>query len=533
MVTSVTDYWRFPFFNGGPHDLDLQNGYKMEKIAGTFPNIQPPALDDKACYAALKAHDTRFDGRFFVGVSSTGIYCRPICRVKMPREENCSFYVSAAAAESSGFRPCLKCRPELAPGQSSMDAVARTARKAALIIEEDNLADSGISELAEGLGVTDRHLRRVFAIEYGVSPVQYLQTCKLLLAKNLLTDTKLPITEVALSAGFGSIRRFNDLFKKHYRFTPSDLRKSDKISHEKSHDEITLLLGYRPPYEWETILSFLAARAIPGVESVTPESYRRTVRLQSGASVFRGWIAVSHVPGKNSLAVTLSSALLPVLSRLLGRVKILFDLNCSPLEVYEKLAVMNEFAAGSCVPGTRVPGCFDPFEMSVRAVLGQQITVKAAGTLAMRFASVFGEELTTPYEELTHTFPSPERIHGLEAPVENHLGPLGIIGARARSIFALSEALLKGHITLTQRGDPELEMKKLLELPGIGPWTVQYIAMRALSWPDAFPHTDYGVKKALGDMPPEAILKLSEAWRPWRSYATINLWNSLSHKTNP
>lgn len=495
-------------------------------------HIQPTALDDKACYAALKAHDTRFDGRFFVGVSSTGIYCRPICRVKRPREENCSFYVSAAAAESAGFRPCLKCRPELAPGQSSMDAASRIARKAAQIIEEDHLEEKRISELANELGVTNRHLRRIFAAEYGVSPVQYLQTCKLLLAKNLLTDTRLSITEVALASGFGSIRRFNDLFKKHYRLTPSDLRKSDQTSAEKNSDAVTLLLGYRPPYAWEMILSFLATRAIPGVESVTPDAYRRTVSLQSGESVFRGWIGVSHVPSKNALAVTISSALLPVLSKVVGRVKILFDMKSSPLEVYEKLRVMNELIPDVCVLGIRVPGCFGPFEMSVRAVLGQQITVKAAGTLAMRFAATFGESIATPHAPLTHTFPTPEKIQNLKTPIENHLGPIGITGARARSILALSEALLKGNITLTPRGNPEQEMEKLLALPGIGPWTVQYIAMRALSWPDAFPHTDYGVKKVLGNIPPEAILKLSEAWRPWRSYATINLWNWLSRHIN-
>ena len=224
-------------------------------------------LDDEACYAAMQAHDARFDGRFFCGVSSTGIYCRPVCRVKVPKKENCTFFVSAAAAEAAGYRPCLRCRPELAPGLAPVDSVARLARGAALIMEEDCPTSRKISELAAMLGITDRHLRRVFFAEYGVSPVQYLQTQRLLLAKSLLSDTQLTVTDVAMAAGFGSIRRFNDLFKKHYRLTPNKLRKKGR-SMEESNQGITLSLGYRPPYAWDSLISFLAGRAIPGVESV-------------------------------------------------------------------------------------------------------------------------------------------------------------------------------------------------------------------------------------------------------------------------
>lgn len=491
--------------------------------------VQSLVSDPKACYAALSAHDTRFDGQIFVGVSSTGIYCRPICCAKLPKEENCSFFTSAAAAEAAGYRPCLRCRPELAPGLAPVDAVERVAQRAALIMEEDCLADRKLSDLANWLGITDRHLRRAFQAEYGVSPVQYLQTLKLLLAKNLLTDTALPVTEVALTAGFGSIRRFNDLFKKHYRMTPGQLRKNRDLACDRQ-DGITLTLGYRPPYVWDKLISFLAVRAIPGVESVAADTYRRTVAVQKGQTVHRGWISVAHIAKKNAVAVTLSATLLPVLAQVLARVKYLFDLNCNPVEIYEKLKDMNALAPGICVPGLRLPGCFDPFEMAVRAVLGQQVTVKAAQTLAGRFAAAFGQAIDTPFADLNVTFPGPDLIYGLKAPVEDQIGPLGITGARARSIFALAEALVTRSITLAAGADAEAEMQKLLQLPGFGPWTVQYLGMRALGWPDAFPHTDYGVKKALTGMSPQEILDLSQAWRPWRSYATIALWSSLEKK---
>jgi AraC family transcriptional regulator of adaptative response / DNA-3-methyladenine glycosylase II len=295
-------------------------------------------------------------------------------------------------------------------------------------------------------------------------------------------------------------------------------------------DEITVSLGYRPPYAWNNLLSFLAARAVPGVESVDGDAYHRTVSIKKGATLHCGWIRVANQSKKNALSVTLAPTLLPVLSRVLAGVGHLFDVNCSPEKVYKKLETMNELAPNICVPGTRLPGCFDPFEISVRAVLGQQITVKAARTLAMRLASVFGEKTATPFDGLAFTFPRPDNICALEVQIEDHLGPLGITCAKARSILALAKALTAGSITLSCRADPNHELEKLLKLPGFGPWTVQYIAMRALGWPDAFPHTDYGVKKALCGMSAEEILDLSQAWRPWRSYATINLWNSLEKK---
>jgi len=496
----------------------------MRKIgaAGIF-------LDDKACYAAMQAHDVRFDGRFFCGVSSTGIYCRPICRVKLPKEGNCTFFVSAAAAEAAGYRPCLRCRPELAPGLAPVDSTARLARSAAMVMEADCLAPRKISELAAILGISDRHLRRVFSAEYGVSPVQYLQTQRLLLAKNLLTDTQLTVTDVAMAAGFGSIRRFNDLFKTHYQLAPNEIRKNGR-SMAENNDWITVSLGYRPPYAWDNLITFLGVRAIPGVESVVGDTYRRTVAIKKGETTHYGWFSVANLPTRNTLSVAVATSLLPVLSRVMARIRLLFDVNCSPEKVYEKLAAMNKLAPSIWVPGIRVPGCFDPFEMSVRAILGQQVTVKAATTLVGRLVNSVGEKIDTPFEELVFAFPRPDRFLALEGPIEDHLRPLGVTNGRARSIFALAAALTTNSITLSYSANPAEVMEKLRKLPGFGPWTVQYIAMRALGWPDAFPHTDYGVKKALSNRPPHEILALSQTWSPWRSYATILLWNSLANK---
>ena len=331
-----------------------------------------------------------------------------------------------------------------------------------------------------------------------------------------------------MAAGFGSIRRFNHLFKTNYQLTPNKLRKKARSMEESNH-AITLSLGYRPPYAWNSLISFLAVRAIPGVESVVEDTYRRTVAIKKGETIRYGWISVANRPKQNVLSVTLATTLLPVLSQVLARVRFLFDINCSPDKVYEKLVTMNEIVPNICVPGIRVPGCSDSFEMSVRAILGQQVTVKAAATLAARLANVFGEKTDSPFEELSFTFPRPDRICALVGPIENHLGPLGITGARARSILALAAALTTNSITLSYSANPADEMEKLRKLPGFGPWTVEYIAMRALGWPDAFPHTDYGVRKALPDQTPQEILTLSQSWSPWRSYATILLWNSLSN----
>lgn len=483
--------------------------------------------NDNILYAAFKAKDARFDGRFFVGISSTGIYCRPVCRAKQPKAENCTFYPTAAEAEQAGYRPCLLCRPELSPGTSITDATSNLVYRAARMLEKNCGSGQSLEEIAEQLGCTDRHLRRVFTAAYNVSPVQYLQTCRLLLAKNLLTDTDLSVLEVAMAAGFGSLRRFNDLFKKQYKLSPTALRKC--TTEEKRHNgNITLALGYRPPYNWEEMLRFLAGRAITGIEIVENGEYMRTVHLENtaGKHVY-GWIRIGHNPKKNILSVNVSETLLSVLPQVLARIRHLFDLYCDPEAVYETLQAMNDIRPGLCILGTRVPGCFNTFEMSVRAVLGQQITVKAASTLSARIVQTYGTPIQTGIEGLTHVFPSPEDILALNGPIENHLGPLGVIATRAKTIYELSRVFVQEEIDFDLPSQPEEEMKKLMTIPGIGSWTAQYIAMRSMEWPDAFLETDAGVKKALQPYTSKELLRMAEAWRPWRSYATVNLWNTL------
>ncbi len=486
--------------------------------------MQP--ANPRAWYAAFKAKDARFDGRFFVGVASTGIYCRPVCPAKLPREENCAFYESAAAAEQAGYRPCLMCRPELAPGLAPIDATATLARKAAQLLEENCGSGHNMAAYVRRLGYSDRHLRRAFAAAFQVPPIQYLQTCRLLLAKNLLTDTDLPVTDVAMAAGFGSLRRFNDLFKTQYRLSPTALRKQAS-GRTGDGGEITLTLGYRPPYRWRQMVGFLAGRAIPGVEAVDDDNYKRTVLYAPGEKPVGGWLRVSHRPGKNALAVTVDAVLLPALPHLLARVRNLFDLHCYPDAIYETLSVMNDARPGLCVPGTRLPGCFEPFEMAVRAVLGQQITVKAANTLAGRLAETYGTPVATGIEGLTHAFPSAHDIAALGGDMADRLGPLGITRKRANTLLLLAQKMASGEIDFTLCLRPEAEIEKLMAIPGIGVWTAQYIAMRAMGWPDAFPHTDHGIRKALAPLSEAEILALAEAWRPWRGYAAINLWNSL------
>jgi AraC family transcriptional regulator of adaptative response / DNA-3-methyladenine glycosylase II len=475
--------------------------------------------DSASCYQALLTHDARFDGQFFVGVASTGVYCRPVCRVRVPQRRNCSFYPSAAAAEAAGFRPCLRCRPELAPGYASVDASRRLAHAAASLIEDGALGDADLNHLAARVGTSERHLRRVFAAEFGVAPVAYAQTQRLLLAKRLLTDTRLPITEIALAAGFRSLRRFNTLFRERYRLQPRDLRKTPEAA---ARGELVFELAYRPPYAWEPQLAFLAARCAKGIESVTRGRYLRTVAVARGTTVHRGWIAVAHRARRNTLQVTLSDSLAHVVPEVLARVKHLFDLACRPDEIACRLGTL-----AAAWPGLRVPGAFDGFEMAVRAVLGQQITVRAACVLAGRLADAFGKPVETPFADLRQVFPT---AASLAAAGSDALGQLGIIRSRQRAIHALAAACAAGELVLAPGVDIDRTLEKLRALPGIGEWTAQYIALRALAWPDAFPHTDYGVMKALDETAPRRVLEIAEQWRPWRAYAVVHLWNTLSLK---
>lgn len=482
------------------------------------------AARDDALYAAFKAKDPRFDGRFFVGISSTGIYCRPVCRARLAKRSNCEFFTSAAEAEKAGYRPCLLCRPEQAPGNSPVDAVSVLARKAADILEKNCDSGQHLEELATRLGCSARHLRRVFLEEFNVTPVQYLQTCRLLLAKNLLTDTSLTVLEIAMAAGFGSLRRMNDLFQKQYKLSPSVLRKRN--SEGKRHREgIAVTLGYRPPYNWKEMLNFLSARAIAGVEAVEEEQYSRTVRMENREGrICAGWIQVAHHPNKDALIATINGDLISVLPQVLSRIRHLFDLGCDPDAVYEVLHVMDELRPGLCIRGRRVPGCFESFETAARAILGQQLTVKAASTLAGRMARELGLVVETDREGLNRAFPTAKDIISLEAGVQERLGALGIPAARSSCIHALAEAVEDGEIRLDQSAVPEQEIKRLQAIRGIGNWTAHYIAMRTMGWPDAFMETDAGVKQVLLAYTPRQILAMAERWRPWRSYAIMNLW---------
>ncbi len=476
-------------------------------------------LDPGQCYRALLSHDTRFDGRFFVGVATTRIYCRPVCTAKTPLARNCSFFPSAAAAEARGFRPCLRCRPELAPGYAVVDANARLAQSAAGLIEDGRLAEESLAELAGTLGVTDRHLRRVFQQAFGVAPVEYAQTQRLLLAKRLLTDTGLPVIDVAMASGFASLRRFNDLFRTRYRMTPGDLRRT--AAKDSPSQTLSFDLAYRPPYDWDAMLSFLERRAIAGVESVERSRYLRTVRVAArGEST--GWISVAPSPRRAALRVAVSASLANALPLVLGRVKHLFDLSCHPEEIGAALG-----AVAKRHPGLRLPGTIDGFEVAVRAILGQQVTVKAASVIAARFSHAFGAPIVTPHASLTTLFPRAADIAALEPA---RIAERGIVRTRARAIVHLAREVAGGRLRLDPSADVDATIAALDALPGVGPWTAQYIAMRALAWPDAFPHPDVAVLKAMNESRAAAALATAESWRPWRAYAVLHLWKSLENR---
>jgi AraC family transcriptional regulator of adaptative response / DNA-3-methyladenine glycosylase II len=485
-------------------------------------------IDPTAAYNAMSSRDPRFDGVFFVGVTSTGIYCRPICTVKAPKPQNCRFFESAEAAEKAAFRPCLRCRPELAPGNAPVDNAQRIAQ---LIVHRMNegLTDEvpNLEEIAAQFGISSRQLRRIVQKELGVSPIELMQTRRLLLAKQLLTETKLPVTEIAFASGFSSLRRFNDAFGSHYRMPPTRLRKEAEQHRAviDAADTATLQLGYRPPYDWEGILDFLRARAIREVESISGGAYLRTVRLGKHT----GWIKVSHASEKHVLLVEFTYSLAPVLPALLGRLRNLFDLAARPDLIAEHLGkdpLLRKGVARN--PGLRVPGAFDGFEMALRAILGQQITVKAATTIACRFAEAFGEEIETPFPELSRLSPLASRI---AAATVDDIARLGVVSARAKSIIEMAGAFHSGALSLEPGANPDAAVESLVALPGIGPWTAHYIAMRALRWPDAFPKEDIAVRNALGRVSAKQAEEMSQRWRPWRSYAVLHLWRSLSAQT--
>jgi len=478
--------------------------------------------DRAALYSAYISRDPRFDGVFFIGVTSTGIYCRPVCTAKTPRLANCRFFDRAEAAEKAAFRPCLRCRPELAPGSAPVDDAGRIAALIIHRIEEGVLSGaSGLESIAEGFELSSRQLRRIVRSELGVSPMELVLTRRLLLAKQLLSSTALPITEVAFSSGFASLRRFNDAFLGRYGMPPGRLRRQSAEA-TTSLGSITLQLGYRPPYDWPAMMAFLGARALRGVELVEADGYRRVVALGG----HQGWIHVRHSPERRALMVELSRSLTPALPALLGRLRTLFDLSARPDLIGEHLSRDPRLApAVAASPGLRVPGAFDGFELAVRAILGQQVSVKAATTLAGRFVEAFGERLDASAPGLTHLGPTAARVASARA---DELTALGVTSTRARSILALAAEVARGRLRLEPGAHAEETIAQLVALPGIGPWTAHYIAMRALRSTDAFPKEDLVIRSRLGGVTAARAEEISHPWRPWRSYATLHLWQRPS-----
>ncbi|MEO7056767.1 MAG: Ada metal-binding domain-containing protein [Caldimonas sp.] len=502
-------------------------------------------IDADAAYQILLAHDARFDGRLFVGVTSTGIYCRPICRVRMPARRNCLFFSTPAQAEAALFRPCMKCRPEIAPGPglpwTVMDASRTLARQAQTAL--DDSAASGdapaVATIAGRLGVSDRHLRRIFFAEHGVTPLQYLQTRRLLLAKQLLTDTRMPVAQVALSSGFRSLRRFNAAFVGGYRMNPTRLRRTasptvvagsrrgghgtiERSASDEVAAPIAVTLGYRAPYDTDTLLAFIALRAIPGIEAVEGLSVRRSVRA-GVAGAQAGWMEARFMPATARVRLTFAPVLGPASGAMIAHARRWLDLDAAPATIDAALAGLPG------APGLRLPGSVDGFELAVRAVLGQQVTVAAARTLARRLVERFGTDLATPWPDIARTFPAPT-VLAFE-PIER-IAELGIIRSRVGAIQALAREWPTLAPMLAARAAPDRLVERLRELPGIGAWTAHYVAMRALGWPDAFPPGDIAALKAMRQLfstrsPREAEAR-AEAWRPWRAYALLRLWNSLS-----
>lgn len=505
---------------------------------------------DDTCYLALKARDARFDGNFFTGVTSTGIYCRPVCRVRTPKRDNCRFFPHAALAEQAGFRPCLRCRPELAPANagvgcatgakvwSTQDASAILAHQAARLMDPAQHTANlkpGVSALAQRLGVSDRHLRRIFEAQFGVSPLRYLQTRRLLCAKQLLTDTRLGAAQVAQMSGFASVRRFNAAFVQQYGLNPTQLRRTSSAAASGSDQPsgMHIKLSYRPPYDARAMLAFFAKRQIDGTESVflSPKrpGFAKTLHLHSGGQSLRGWVFAVFDEPNCRVGLTVSESLTEVLPQVMASVRALLDLDADPRAINNVLHA--HFPQGD---GLRLPGALDGFELAVRAVLGQQITVAAARTLCNRLVAQFGEPLQTPVAGLNRCFPTPQV---LAAASGDALGQRGIVKQRQRALIALAQAVADGTLQLHPGADPTQTHTALLALPGVGDWTAQYISMRALAWPDAFPAGDVALQKALGvrhlPNPAQAALAAAKAWQPWRSYAVIRAWASLAAVTAP
>ncbi len=453
-------------------------------------------MDADACYRAVQARDARFDGLFFTAVRTTRIFCRPICPARTPFRRNVEFFVNAAAAMAAGFRPCLRCRPEVSPGLPVWAGTSATVSRALRLIDEGALDQGSAEQLAERLGLTDRHLRRLFLEHVGVPPVVVAQARRTLFAKKLITETSLPFAEIAFAAGFASLRRFNEAIRETYRRNPKELRRFAPRD-GAAQSSIELRLDYRPPYNWSAFLAFVKPRAIPGLEAVNGDSY-----VRSG-------VAVRQDAARNCLIARIQPASAKSLRRIADQVRFFFDLRANSHEIAAHLARSNVLRkVVKRRPGLRLPGCWDGFELAVRAILGQQVSVKGATTLAGRLVEKFG----------------PPRAEIL---ADANIASIGLPKARAESIRGFARAVCDGRIRFDASATSEEMTGRMLELPGIGPWTASYIAMRAFGDPDAFPATDLGLLKASGTLSSRKLEEIAEAWRPWRSYAAMYLWDSL------
>jgi AraC family transcriptional regulator, regulatory protein of adaptative response / DNA-3-methyladenine glycosylase II len=473
-------------------------------------------LNVRALDRARISRDPRFDGKFFIAVTSTGIYCRPICPVRSPKRDNIRYYPTAAAAAAAGYRPCLRCRPEAAPGTPAWLGTSAVVRRALHLIDDGVLDEGSVDDLADRLGIGSRHLHRLFTQHVGAPPIVVAQTRRLHFAKRLLDQTRLPITEIALAAGFGSVRRFNRAFQQTYGRAPRELRKQH-YRRPQEQNEVVLRLSFRPPYDWEQVRAYLAKRAVPGVERVDERGYARTVAAGDGYGI----ICVRPVAGEDALELRVRNTTLSLLLQLTSSVRRVFDLAADPAII--ALALGSDSLLGPLVkgrPGLRIPGTWDAFECAVRAVLGQQVSVSAGCRLAGRLVAHFGTPVSSGEDGLTHLFPTPADL------ADANLDSLGLTRARADALRALALALAGGKVNF--EASTEEVGQALAALPGIGKWTAQYVALRALYEPDAFPSPDLVLRRAAASngtpLTVRALEKRAETWRPWRGYAAMHLW---------
>jgi AraC family transcriptional regulator of adaptative response / DNA-3-methyladenine glycosylase II len=481
-------------------------------------------LDREACYRVFQTRDARFDGLLYVGVTSTGIYCRPVCPARGPKLENCRFFASAAAAQEAGFRPCLRCRPETAPDLASWRGTSNTVSRALALIADGGLdgGEAGVDALADRLGVGGRQLRRLFQQHLGASPIAVAQTRRVLLAKQLIHETRMPMVDVAMAAGFGSVRRFNETFRRMFKRPPSALRRRSARAVEEA--AVTLRLRYKPPYDWDAMLAYLSERAIAGVEVVDNGVYRRTIAHEG----LLGTVEVAHEPARSNLAATVRFPSVAAIPAVLARVRRVFDVGADIETIGAHLSrdpFLRPLVAQR--PGLRAPGAWDGFELAVRAILGQQVTVVAARKLASQLVALCGETLADAPDALSRTFPSAARVASAD------LGSLGMPGARRSALTALAEAAVADPQLFRPFGTIEEAIARLRTIRGIGEWTAQYIAIRALRETDAFPASDIGLLRGAADRTgtrptPADLLRRAEPWRPWRAYAAQHLWARTS-----